>query len=450
MVKAMTSFLDHYFSISASGSTVFSEFRAGFTTFIAMVYILFVNPMILGDAIVLESSNGFGQLLTATALAAAFGSFLMGALARYPFALAPGMGLNAYFAYTVVLGQGVPWQTAMGLIFLSGLVIVLLTVVGIRSFIMRVLPTNIKHAISAGIGLFLAFIGAKNCGLIVGHPETLVSLGNFASPQVQLAVFGLFLTLALFYFNFKGAVFWGIVVSSALGILLNLPVFGGKEFVGFQGGVIQAPAWPTELFMSLDIKSALAFNVMGIVFTFVMVDLFDTAGTLLGLSQLSGFTSDVNKLSRMSHAFMADAVATSVGAVVGTSSTTSYLESAAGIKDGGKTGLTAIAVGFFFLISIFLWPLAQAVPAAATAPALLIIGSMMMSSLKNISWDDMSAAFPAFLVLFIMPLTFSIANGISAGIIAYVMMRLFTGRIKEVHWMLILLAILLSLRFSMA
>jgi len=313
---------------------------------------------------------------------------------------------------------------------------------------MRVLPANIKHAISAGIGLFLAFIGAKNCGLIVGHPQTLVALGNFASPDVQLALFGLFLTLAFFYFNIRGAVFWGIVACSALGILLNLPVFDGKVFGGFGSGIVQAPAWPTELFMSLDLKSALALNVAGIIFTFVMVDLFDTAGTLLGLSQLSGYTSDVNKLSRMSHAFMADAVATSVGAVVGTSSTTSYLESAAGIKDGGRTGITAIVVGILFLLSIFLWPLAQAVPGSATAPALLIIGSMMMSSLKHICWDEMSAAFPAFLVLFVMPLTFSIANGISAGIIAYVMMRVLTGRIKEVHWMLILLAILLSFRFA--
>lgn len=441
----MRHWLESYWRFEAHGTRLSTEIRAGLTTFLTMAYILFVNPMILGKAIPVEGA--VEQLLTATALAAAIGSIMMGLLARYPFALAPGMGINAYFTYTVCLGQGIEWQTALGAVFLSGLIFIALSLIGIRELIINAIPRSIKTATSAGIGLFLAFIGCQAAGLVAAHPVTLVTLGEIGSAKVLLALFGLMATASLLALGVRGAILIGIIATTALAIVSGAPVFNGAAFAGFEHGILRPPAWPTALFLQLDVAGAFELGMLGIVFIFLFVDLFDTAGTLLGLAERAGYTTPEGHLPRAKAAFLADAIATSVGALLGTSSTTTYIESASGIEDGGKTGLTAVVVGACFLLSVFFSPLAGAVPGAATAPALIIIGAMMMTGVGNIGWTDYRVGVPAFLTMITMPLTYSIANGISLGIIAYVVLHLVTGAYKRLHWILILLAGLLIARY---
>lgn len=439
--------LDDYFGMKSAGTRPSIELRAGITTFLTMGYILFVNPDILSQAIQIEGANVFGQLLTATALAAGIGSILMGLLARYPFALAPGMGLNAYFAYTVVLGQGIAWQAALGAVFFSGLLFLVLSVVGARELIINSIPNSLKIATAAGIGLFLATIGAQNAGFVVASPATLVTLGNLSDPGVLLSILGLVVIGVLLTLRVPGAVLIGIALTSLVAILTGAPVYQGQPFGGFGGGIVQAPVWPTDLFFALDFGAALNVGILGIIFIFFFVDMFDTAGTLVGLSQVAGFADDKGRLPRATQAFSADAIATMSGALLGTSTTTSYIESAAGVEEGGRTGLTAVVVGLLFFVSIFFWPLAAAVPSAATAPALIVVGAMMMSRIGAIDWQDFSVAIPAFVTLVGMPLTYSIANGISFGIITYVLIKLLTGRFKDVHWLMVVLALLLVLRY---
>jgi AGZA family xanthine/uracil permease-like MFS transporter len=423
------------------------ELRAGLTTFLTMAYILFVNPTILGNAIVIEGVNVFGQLLTTTALAAAAGTLMMGLVAKYPFALAPGMGLNAYFAFSVVLGQQIPWQTALGAVFISGLAFLVLSVVGVRELIVNALPLPLKQGISAGIGLFLATIGLVSSSLVVAHPVTLVTLGDPTSSSVLLLLFGLIVIAALMARQVGGAILIGIALTSAVAILTDAPVYQGEVFGGFKDGLIQAPVWPTDLFLQMDVAAAFEMGVLGIVFIFLFVDFFDTAGTLIGLSQAAGFADKRGQLPRASRAFACDAVATTIGAALGTSSTTSYIESAAGVRAGGRTGLTAVAVACLFLISIFFWPLAGAVPAVATAPALIVVGTMMLSGLQSVDWKDPAVAVPVFLTVIGMPLTFSIANGISLGIIAWAAIHLLSGRGRRVHWLMWVLSGLLVARY---
>ena len=436
--------IDLYFGITASGSTFGKELRAGLTTFLTMSYILFVNPTILGAAIPV----GLPHLMAATALAAAFGTLIMGLVARYPFALAPGMGLNAYFAYSVVLGQGIPWQLALGAVFISGLLFLLLSLAGTRQALIDAIPASLKAAITAGIGLFLATIGLVNGGLVVAHKQTLVTLGDLASPAALIALIGLATMGVLMALRVSGAILIGILTASITAIISGAPVYNGQAFAGFSQGLVRAPAMPGELFLALDLSGALGMGVLTIVFTFLFVDFFDTTGTLIALSYKTGKLDGKGRLPRARAAFCADAMATSVGALLGTSSTTSYIESASGIEEGGRTGLTAVFVALLFLLSLFLWPLAEIVPQAATAPALITIGALMMFTTTKIKWDEHGEALPAFLTIIGMPLTYSITNGISLGIVAYCLINLFSGRGGKVHWLLYLLAVLLILRFA--
>lgn len=440
--------LDRYFAITEAGSSLSVELRAGLTTFLTMAYILFVNPMILGKAIAIDGVDVHAQLLTATALAAALGSLIMGLWAKYPFALAPGMGMNAYFAFSVVLGQGISWQTGLGAVFLGGLAFVVLSVLGARALILHAIPASIKTATGAGIGLFLAIIGCESAGFIQDHPQTLLQLGNLANPAVHVGLAGLLLTATLLAWRIKGALLIGIASTSLLAIVTQAPAFGGKPFSGLNGRLIQAPVWPTDLFLQLDIAGALQLGLLGIVFTFFFVDLFDAAGTLLGLAEKGKFMTPDGRLPRADQAFTADAVATASGALFGTTSATTYIESAAGIEDGGKTGLVPVVVALLFLGAIFLSPLAAAVPAVATAPVLIIVGALMMSHLGKIDWDDYRESIPAFLTIIGMPLTYSIANGISFGIISYTLINALSGRARQLPWLMWLLTGLLVARYA--
>ena len=441
--------IDHYFGLSRSGSTLTREARAGLTTFLTMSYILFVNPLILGDAVKIEGVDVIPQLMTATAIAAAFGTLVMGVVGRYPFALAPGMGLNAYFAYSVVLGQGLSWQAALGAVLISGLLFFLISMIGAREALINAIPTCLKQAITAGIGCFLATIGLTSAGFIVDHPVTLVTLGDMGNPAVLIATFGLLASLVLLLYRVPGAILIGILGASALAILLGAPVFNGNAFAGFNDGIIRMPIWPEDLFFALDLSQAMEMGLIFIVFTFLFVDFFDTAGTLIALSDKAGVLDEKGRLPNSRAAFCADALATSVGALFGTSSTTSYIESAAGIEEGGKTGLTSVVVAVLFLLALFLWPLAGAIPACATAPTLIIIGSMMMFSTSRIDWHDYRASVPALLTILGMPLTYSITNGISLGMISWCGIQLFSGRARQVHWLMYLLSAMLIARFAM-
>ncbi|GGJ70097.1 NCS2 family permease [Deinococcus aquiradiocola] len=447
--------LERYFGIRAAGSTVPKELRAGLTTFLTMSYILFVNPQVLSSAV--HIPNAFVQLLMVTAISAAAGSLMMGLIARYPFAQAPGMGLNAFFAYTVVGSMKIPWQTALGAVFISGALFVLLSAVGARQAIVRAIPLGLKFAITAGIGTFLAFLGLKNAGIVVSNPATFLALGSLTTPSVWLALLGVILSAVLITRRVTGAVLWGILATTLVAVLLRLPVYPGgangalQAFPGFQGsvaGIFGAPVWPGDLFGQLDLAGALGLGVLNVVFTFFFVDFFDATGTLTGLAQRSGYLDANGDMPRARRTFAMDGLAAMFGAVMGTSTTTAYVESASGIGEGGRTGLTAVTVGVLFLLSMFLWPLAAAIPAAATAPALILVGAMMLEGVVHVTWNDMSEALPAFLTIIAMPLTFSIANGVSLGVISYCLIKLLSGRGREVHPVLYGVALLLVARYA--
>ena len=403
-----------YFSISERHSSPRSEALAGLTTFLAMAYITVVNPSILSDA-----GMDFGAVFVATCLAAAVGSMLMGVLGRYPIGLAPGMGQNAFFSYVIVLGMGYPWQTALGAVFISGLIFVAISILPVREWLINAIPKNLKFGISAGIGLFLGFIALKNAGLVVDNPATLVSLGELteAGPLIALAGFVLIATL-----NAKkvtGAIVIGIAFAAVLGWLT-----GTAEF----RGVISAPPSLEPVLFELDIMAALQVSMIPIILSLLLVDVFDTAGTLVGVANRAGLTDDKGQLPRLGSALLADSGATVVGAVLGTSSTTSYIESASGVESGGRTGLTAVTVGLLFLVCIFFAPLAQSIPAFATASALLFVACLMISSLAELDWQDETEYIPAVIGALTMPLTFSIADGIGLAFISYCLIKILTGK----------------------
>lgn len=453
------SFVDRYFGITAAGSTMPREIRAGVTTFLAMSYIIFVNPSVLGDAITIEGVDPgaiFNQLVIVTCLAAAFGTLVMGVVARYPFAQAPGMGLNAFFSYTVVLQLGFSWQTALGAVFLSGVLFIVLSVIGVRKAIVQALPMALKLAITAGIGAFLCFIGLRNAGIVVANEATLVGLGPWhtdAGPNwpVVLAIVGLLLTAALIKLRVTGAILIGIVVTSVVAIIARLPVYSGADglvpFAGFSGGVVALPSWPSDLAFQLDIGAALGLGVFGVVFTFFFVDFFDATGTLTGLAQRSGYLDAKGEMPRAKTVFSMDGLAAIFGALMGTSTTTAYVESAAGVEEGGRTGMTSVVTGGLFVLAMFFFPIVGAVPSAATAPALVLVGALMMEGVKDIEWKDIAIALPAFLTVLMMPLTFSIANGVAFGIIAFAAIKVFSGRVKEAHWLVYGLAVLMLVRY---
>lgn len=441
--------LDAFFGISSSGSSVSRELRAGVTTFLAMAYIIVVNPGILSTAIDFEGS--FPQLLTVTVFAAAIGTTVMALWARLPFALAPGMGLNAYFTFSVVLGQGFEWQTALGAVFLSGILFMIISATGLREWIINGIPRSLKFAITAGIGAFLAIIGFVNSGLSVNSDATLITVGDWASSSsMWLVAAGLIITGVLVARKIPGAVLIGIVGTTVLAMITRAEVFvqGDGSLGAFSGGdIVSTPVWPGDLIGALDIGSALGTGILTVVFTFLFVDFFDTAGTLIGLSEKSGYMDEDGNMTHPRAAFMADGIATTAGAFLGTSSTTTYIESAAGIEDGGRTGLTSLTVAILFLLSLFLWPLAAMVPAVATAPALIIIGAMMMTGVSKIDWNDYRIAIPAFLTIFGMPFLYSITEGITLGIISYTAISALTGKADKVHPVMYALTGLLVLRY---
>lgn len=443
--------LDRYFGISAVGSTIPRELRAGLTTFLTMSYIIFVNPSVLSSAI--DVPNGFVQLLMVTCIAAMFGSMIMGIVAKYPFAQAPGMGLNAFFSFTVVLGMGVEWQTALGAVFISGLLFVVLSLIGVRQAIVKALPMGLKMAITAGIGCFLALLGLSNADIVVPNEATLVGLGDLTAPTAWLALLGLGLTAVLMARRVTGAILWGILVMSLIAVLSRIPVYAGGEddtlqaFPGFSDGVVALPVWPGDLVGQLDILGALSLGLVTVVLTFFIVDFFDATGTLTGLAHRSGYLDENGEMPRAKRAFSVDGIAGMFGAFMGTSTVTAYVESASGIEEGGRTGLTATFTGVLFGLAMFLWPLASMVPGAATAPALILVGALMMQGIRHIEWEKVSESVPAFLTIILMPLTFSIANGVSLGIISYCVIKLATGEGRKVSWPLYLIAAFLLSRY---
>lgn len=409
--------LERLFHLKAHGTTARREMLAGITTFLTMAYILFVNPSILAEA-----GMDHGAVFVATCLAAAIGSAVMGLAANYPIALAPGMGLNAFFTYTVVLTMGYPWQTALGAVFLSGLIFFGLSIFRIREWIIHSIPLALRAGIAAGIGLFLAIIALKNAGIVVDHPATLVGLGDLGAGGPLLACLGFLVITALAYRQVTGAVMIGILLVTALSILLGLSRLDG---------VVSLPPSLAPTLLQLDIAGALDIGLVSVIFAFLFVDLFDTSGTLVGVAQKANLLDAEGRMPRLGRALLADSTATMAGAALGTSTTTSYIESAAGIAAGGRTGLTACVVAVLFLLALFFAPLAGAVPAYATAPALLFVAVLMMSSLAAIDWDDLTVAAPVAVAALAMPLTFSIANGIAFGFIAWTGVKLLAGRWRE-------------------
>ena len=424
---------ERIFRLRAHGTTVRTEIEAGIATFLTMAYIVVVNPLILSDAGV-----PFEGALFATCISAAIATLLMGVLANYPFALAPGMGLNAYFAYAVVGAMGVPWQTALGAVFLSGIIFVLLTVGRIRAMVVDAIPRSLKTATGAGIGLFIAFLGLRNAGLVVPDQATMVSLGNLADAGVLLSVLGLVGTAALMARGYRTAILWGIVGTSVLAMALGI--------APLPSGVLSVPDAGSP-FLALDIRSALGIGLLDIIFVFLFVDLFDTVGTFMGLAEQGRFLTPDGKIPRINRALLADSVGTMAGALMGTSTVTTYVESAAGIGEGGRTGLVAVTVAILFVLAAFAAPIAGAIPAIATAPALVVVGTLMMRGATRLPWGDLTEAVPAFIAMIAMPLTFSIANGLALGFITYPLIKVLSGRGREVGVLVYVLAGLFLLRY---
>ena len=425
--------LELYFRFAEHGTSWRTEVLAGLTTFVTMAYIIFVNPSIL-------SATGMPVAATtvATCLCAAFGSILMGALANYPLALAPGMGLNAYFTYTVVKGMGVPWPTALGAVFLSGILFLLLTLGGIRQRLLGAIPHQLHAAVAGGIGLFIAFIGLRNAGLIVPSPATTVTLGNLHAPTTLLAIFGVALIATLQAWRVRAAMLLGVLGTLLVGILCHQ--------VPWQPATLN-PLAIRATALHLDLRGALRLNALEIIFVFLFVDLFDNIGTLVAVTERAGLIRADGTIPRLDRIFFADAASTVVGSLAGTSTVTSYIESASGVAAGGRTGVTAIVTGLLFLLSIFVAPVVGAIPDFATAPALILVGALMVAGAARIEWEDPSIAIPAFLTLLTIPLTYSIATGLSFGIISFAGLELATGRGRREHWMLYLLAVLFVVRF---
>lgn len=432
--------LEKLFGLRAHGTTVRTEVLAGVTTFLTMAYIIVVNPAILSEA-----GLPIAAVAAATCLSAGIGSLLMGLLANYPLALAPGMGLNAYFTYTVVKGLGVPWETALGCVFISGVAFLALTLAGVRQLIVRSIPKPLLAATAAGIGLFIAFIGLKNAGIVVGDSATTVALGSLKTPTALLTLLGVLLIAVLQARKVKGAMLIGILVLTVIGAFLGLSKWSGWTF---------GPAALMDTAFKLDIPGA--FNLGGsfgvalleIIFVFLFVDLFDNVGTLAAVTKRAGLQGPDGEIPRLNRILYADSLAAMAGAAAGTTTVTSYIESASGVAVGGRTGLTAVVTGLLFLIALLVAPLAGLVPAAATAPALILVGAMMVGALNEVAWDDPFDAVPAFLTLVIIPLTFSIANGLAFGITAHALLKLAGGKATRADWMLMALGGLFVLRFA--
>lgn len=421
---------------------------AGMTTFLAMAYILFVNPSVLSLEGVEQLPDGVtrmdqGAVFTATAIAAAVGTLFMGIVAKYPIGLAPGMGLNAFFAYTVVLTYGIPWETALSGVLASGLIFIILTLTGLREKIINFIPGNLKLAVGAGIGFFIAFLGFQNAGIIIGDDDTLVSIGNLTSGPVMLAIFGIVISVVLLSLNVRGGIFYGMLLTSIAGMIFGLiPVPSGVSDV-VSGVPSVAPTFGQAFVNFGDIFT---LEMLVVMLTFLFVDFFDTAGTLVAVARQAGLMKD-NKLPRAGKALFADSAATVAGAIVGTSTTTSFVESTSGVGVGGRTGFTSVVTAGFFLLALFFSPLLQVVTLEVTAPALIIVGVLMSTALKDIEWDRFEIAVPSFLTIIAMPLTYSIATGIAIGFVFYPITMIMKGKIKEIHPVMYVLFVIFVLYF---
>lgn len=430
--------LERYFKLEKHGTNVRTELLAGLTTFLTMAYIIFVNPQIL-------STTGMdqGAVFVATCLAAALGSLIMALLANWPIAMAPGMGLNAFFAFTVVGAMGYTWQQALGAVFISGCVFLLLTVTGVRRWLVDGIPRSMRNAVVAGIGMFLGLIALKNAGIVVGSEATLVNLGDLTAAGPLLALLGFFIIAALDALKVKGAILIGILGVTVLSILFGVSPFGG---------VVAAPPSIAPTFMQLDIAGVIGVGLLQVILVFVLVEVFDATGTLIGVARRAGLVSDgpAHANPGLGRALLADSSAIVAGSMLGTSSTTAYIESASGVQAGGRTGLTTLTVAVLFLAALFFAPLAGSVPGFATAPALLFVATLMMRELAGVQWDDVTEAAPAALTAIMMPFTYSIANGLAFGFISYAVLKLVTGRAREVHAATWVVAALFVVRFAFA
>lgn len=448
--------LARYFEFKEHGTNFRREIVAGITTFLAMAYILFVNPnMLSGGELPADVKQGlidggttfpeFGAVFTATAIAAIIGCLVMGLYAKYPIALAPGMGLNAFFTYAVVIGMGIPWEQALAGVFVSGVIFLILTASGLREMIINAIPSGLKHAAGAGIGLFIAFIGLKNAGIVVSHPVTFVEMGSLQNSSTLLAIAGLVITAILMTRKIAGAIFYGIIITAIVGMVIGIiatpTISSAGDFIPPNPSALGALFGPLT-----DPSAMFTGSMLIVIFTFLFVDFFDTAGTLVGVASQANLMKD-NKLPRAGKALAADSIATVAGSIAGTSTTTSYIESSAGVAAGGRTGLTAVVTAGCFLLAMFLFPLLSVVTAAVTAPALIVVGILMASNLGKIEWNKIEESLPAFLTVIAMPLTFSIATGIAIGFIFYPITKIFKGEAKSVHPIMYFLFIVFILYF---
>jgi adenine/guanine/hypoxanthine permease len=424
--------IDRYFGLTENHTTVRQEMLGGLTTFVTMAYIIVVNPQILA----LTGMPADGALF-ATCISAAAATLVMGLYANYPIALAPGMSLNAYFTYSVCFNMHVPWRTALGVVFLSGVVFLLLTVTRVREQIVNGMPDCLKHSTATGIGMFIAFVGLRNAKLVVASPATFVGLGSFADKEVQTACFGLVLTLVLMARNIKGGILIGILGTTLVGIFRGIATWPSA---------LVAMPHPSSTFLQLDLRGAIHLGFLEILFAFLFVDLFDNVGTLVGVCEQGGFMRN-GKIPRVGRALVADAVGTIFGSLTGTSTVTSYIESAAGVAAGARTGFSNLMVAALFLLATFCSPLAAAIPGYATAPALILVGALMTQSIAHIDWKEFSEAVPAFITTLATPLTFSIATGLSLGLISYTVVKVAAGRIREINALVWILTVLFILRY---
>jgi len=431
--------LQRLFDLRGHGTTVRTEVLAGLTTFVTMAYIVVVNPAILGAA-----GMPVAAVAVATCLASGLGSILMGLLSNYPLALAPGMGLNAYFTYTVVKGMGLPWQTALGCVFVSAVAFLVLTLAGVRQLIVSAVPRPLFAAVAGGIGLFIAFIGLADAGIVIPTPGTMVKLGSLTAPTAALAMLGLLVIAALQARGVKGAILLGILVTAAIAWLSGLSHFSPGAYSLRD---LSAAAFKLDVRAALNYKGGLGLSLIEIVFVFLFVDMFDNIGTLVAVTKRAGLIAADGEIPRLNRILLSDSVAMLLGAVVGTSPVTSYIESAAGVAVGGSTGLTSVVVGILFLATLFFAPLVEAIPTAATAPALILVGALMMGALAEIDWADPAEAIPAFLTVLIIPLTYSIANGLAFGITSHAILKLVRGEARPRDWLIYVLAAICIARF---
>ena len=426
--------LDSYFKLTEHNTTVRTEIIAGFTTFLTMAYIIFVNPDILAQAGI-DRDAAF----VATCLAAALATFAMGVVANYPIALAPGMGVNAFFTYTVVIGEGHTWQIALGAVFLAGLIFFALSVLPIREWIINAIPRSQKIAIAAGIGLFLGIIALQNMQIVVDHPATLVTLGDIGQPTVLLSIFCFLLIVTLEVRNITGAIIISILATTALGVMLGISSFGG---------VMSMPPDLTPTFAQLDIAGAFNLGMTSIILAFLFVHMFDTAGTLVTVASSAGLLDKDGKFPRLDKALLADSSSMLAGSVIGTSPVTSYIESTAGVKAGGRTGLTAVVVAILFMASLFFAPLVSSIPSYATFPVLLFVASLMMKNIIDIDWDDMTEYVPAVITILVMPLSYSIADGIGFGVITYAALKVLTGKVDKTTIPVLIMATIFLTKYA--